>query len=145
MKIIKEFKEFALKGNFLELAVGIVIGGAFTKIVNSFVSDLIMPSLSLITRKIDFNNLFIALNGKHYTVLSDANKETSTINYGSFITTVINFLVIASSIFIAIKAINFMRRRQEAEKTIEQKDCPFCKTHIHAQAVRCPNCTSKLE
>jgi len=140
--MIKEFKAFALKGNVLDLAIGVIIGGAFGKIVTSFVNDIIMPLVSLITGKVDFNDLFIALNGHHYKTLEEAKKAgASTLNYGSFITNVIDFVIIAFVIFVFIKQIEKLHKKP-AVIAPSTKECPFCKSIIHLEATRCPNCTS---
>lgn len=141
--MLKEFKAFALKGNVLDLAVGVIIGGAFGKIVTSFVNDITMPLISLVTGKVNFTDLFITLNGHHYKTLEEAKKAGApTLNYGSFITNVIDFLIIAFVIFIFIKQIEKLHKKPEAAVTT--KECPYCKTNIHLDAVRCPNCTSSL-
>ena len=143
-----DFKKFALKGNIIDLAIGVIIGGAFGKIVTSLVNDIVMPLLSIIIGQIKFENLFIALNGKHYATIADATADgASTLNYGLFITSIIDFMIIAISIFIAIRQINKIQARfakKEEPKAPTVKDCPFCKTSIHIDAVRCPNCTSVL-
>lgn len=143
--MLKEFKEFALKGNVMDLAVGVIIGAAFGKIVSSLVNDLIMPLLSLITGKIDFTNLFVALDGKVYETIDKAKEAgVATLNYGLFITSIIDFLIIAFSIFIIIKQINrFMPKKAPVEVTT--KTCPFCQSSINNKAIRCPQCTSELD
>ena len=149
--MLKEFKEFAVKGNMMDLAVGVIIGGAFNALVTSLVNDIIMPLLSLITGKIDFNNLFIALDGQEYKTLEAAKEAgASTVNYGSFISGVINFIIMAFVVFLIVKGINKLRRLGEkpapavnAEPTT--KVCPFCQSEISIKAVRCPHCTSKLD
>jgi len=147
--MLKDFKKFALKGNIIDLAIAVIIGGAFGKIVTSLVNDIIMPLLTVVTGKIKFENLFIALNGKHYDTIEAATADgVSTLNYGLFITSIIDFLIIAISIFIAIRQINKIQERfakKEEPKAPTVKDCPFCKTSIHIDATRCPNCTSMLD
>lgn len=145
--MLKEFKEFALKGNVVDLAVGVVIGGAFGKIVTSLVNDIIMPLIGLLLGKVDFSNLFINLSGTHYATLADAKaKGAATLNYGLFLNAVIDFLIIAFSIFIVIKQLNRFKRKQEvASAPVTTKECPHCITTIPAKATRCPNCTSMLE
>ncbi len=141
--MIKEFKNFALKGNILDLAIGVVIGTAFGKIVSSLVDDIIMPLVSSITGKIDFTNLFIALNGKAYPTLAEAKKAgIATLNYGNFITGVVDFLLVAWAIFIMLRLVN--RFRQQPAATPATKQCPYCIAAIPVQAVRCPHCTSEL-
>lgn len=149
-KFLSEFKAFALKGNMIDLAVGMIIGSAFTSIVNSLVNDIFMPILSLVTGKVDFTNMFIALDGNKYATLEDVKKMTNvaTINYGSFITQTINFLLMALVVFIVVKQLNRlhdMGKKPEAAAAPTQKECPFCKTMIPLGAVRCPHCTSPLE
>lgn len=142
--MLQEFKKFAMKGNVIDLAVGVIIGGAFGKIVTSFVNDIIMPLITLITGKVSFNSLYIALNGKKYVSLEAAKEAgAATLNYGQFITNVIDFLIIAFVIFIFIKQIERFRGKPDATP-ITTKECPFCKTSIHIDAVKCPNCTSAL-
>ncbi|EJL40303.1 large-conductance mechanosensitive channel [Brevibacillus agri] len=145
--MLKEFKEFALKGNVLDLAVGVVIGGAFGKIVTSLVNDIITPLIGLLLGKVDFTNLFIALNGVHYNTLAEAkNGGAATLNYGLFLNSVIDFLIIAFSIFIVIKQLNRFKRKQEVVKAPETtKECPHCITTIPIKATRCPHCTSMLD
>ena len=147
-KFLEEFKAFALKGNMIDLAVGMIIGSAFTSIVNSLVNDIFMPVLSIFTGKIDFSNMFIALDGNKYPTLAAANEVTATINYGSFITQAINFLLMAFVVFMVIKAINNMEKSgtaSEAPKGPSDKEYPICQRMIPIKAVRCPHCTSELE
>lgn len=150
-KFLEEFKAFILRGNVLDLAVAVIIGGAFQKIVASLVDDVIMPIISLITGGIDFNNWFLAFDGKHYETLNAAKAAgVATLNYGTFLTAVINFLIMAFVIFLLVKAmntlINHTRIKKAAEAAIPQsKICPFCKSEIAIDATRCPNCTSLLE
>jgi large conductance mechanosensitive channel len=146
MKLFKEFKEFAMKGNVIDLAVGVIIGGAFGKIVTSLVNDVIMPLLSFVTRSgaLSFENLFIALDGNKYETLAAAQEAgASTFNYGLFLTNVLDFLIIAFVIFIFIKQINRFKKKPEPAP-VTTKECPYCRTAIHKDAVRCPNCTSEL-
>ena len=142
--MLKEFKAFALKGNVIDLAIGVIIGGAFGKIVTSFVNDIIMPLITLITGKVNFADLFIALNGQHYLTIEEAKKAgASTLNYGLFITNIIDFVIIALVIFIFIKQIEKFKKKP-IEAPIQIKECPFCKSMIHIDAVRCPNCISEV-
>jgi large conductance mechanosensitive channel len=147
MKIVKEFKEFALKGNVIDLAVGVVIGAAFNSIVNSVVKDVIMPPIGLLLGRVDFKDLYINLSGGEYKTFAAAQEAGAvTINYGLFINSVIGFLITAWAIFMMVKIINRARRDQEKapQKTETAKPCPFCFSIIHLQAKRCPNCTSEL-
>lgn len=144
MSFIKEFRDFAMKGNVVDLATGVIIGGAFGKIVTSLVSDIIMPLISLATGKLDFNNMFFSLDGGNYATYDAAKAAgASTLNYGAFITNIIDFLIIAFSIFIIIKQLNRFKR-EPAPATPTTKSCPFCQSVIHLDAMRCPNCTSDL-
>lgn len=143
--MLKEFKEFALKGNMIDLAVGVIIGGAFNSLVTSLVDNIIMPALSLITGKIDFTNLFIALDGHSYKTLNAAQQAGApTINYGLFITGLINFLIMAFVIFMIVKGMNTLRKPKSNETKPTTRICPFCKSEISIEATRCPHCTSHL-
>jgi large conductance mechanosensitive channel len=140
----KEFKAFIMRGNVLDLAVGIVIGAAFGSIVTSFVKDILMPPVGLLLGGVDFTNLFITLSGPAAATLADAQKAGAvTWNYGLFINTIINFLIVAFAVFLVVKAVNQMQR-PPAPAAPNTKDCPFCATAIPKAAVRCPNCTSTL-
>lgn len=144
--MLKEFREFAIKGNMIDLAVGVIIGGAFNAIVNSLVNDIIMPVISIFTGKLDFSNLFIALDGGEYKTLAEAQElGAATLNYGNFITGFINFLIMAFVVFIIVRSINRMRRKSEPAKPVTVKKCPYCYSDIHIDASRCPNCTSELK
>jgi len=149
--MFKEFKEFAMRGNVIDMAVGIVIGAAFGTIVKSLVSDIIMPPIGLLLGKVDFANLFAVLKQGEaaagpYASLADAQAAGAvTINYGVFINTLISFIVIAFAIFMVIRSMNKLKKKEEAppaEPTT--KDCPYCLTSIPIKATRCPHCTSKL-
>jgi len=146
MKFFKELRDFAVKGNVIDLAVGVIIGGAFGKIVTSLVNDIIMPLLTFITRRgqLSFENLFIALDGNKYDTLAAAQEAgASTFKYGLFLTNVLDFLIISLVIFIFIRQINRFRKKPEPAP-VSTKECPYCRTAIHKEAVRCPNCTSDL-
>ncbi len=142
----KEFKAFILRGNVLDLAIAVIIGGAFGAIINSLVNDIIMPPIGLLLGKVDFSNLFIPLDGQTYDSLTAAKEAgAATINYGLFINTLINFLIVALAIFLLIRAANrLMPKKAEAPAEPTTKDCPFCATAIPLKATRCPNCTSQL-
>ena len=134
--IIKEFKEFISRGNVMDMAVGVIIGGAFTSIVTSLVNDVMMPVLSLLTGGFDFTALCVSLG---------EGESAATLNYGAFIAAVINFLLIAVVIFALVKMINkFSRKRQEAPAPAPTKTCPFCRETMSVEASRCPYCTSEL-
>jgi large conductance mechanosensitive channel len=143
----KEFKEFAMKGNVIDLAVGVIIGGAFGKIVSSLVSDIIMPVIGLILGNIDFTNLFFTLGRVQYKTLDEAKKAgAATLNYGVFLNNVIDFLIIAFSIFIVIKQINrFSKKKEEDPVPAKTKLCKYCYSTVHVDATRCPHCTSELK
>lgn len=150
--MFKEFKEFAMRGNVVDMAVGIVIGAAFGTIVKSLVDDVLMPPIGLLMGKVDFANFFITLKdgakaAGPYASLSAAKQAGAvTLNLGVFINTIISFTIIAFSVFLVIKAINRMKREQEAPAAAPiTKECPFCFTTIPIQAARCPNCTSQLQ
>ncbi len=143
----KEFKEFAIKGNAVDLAVGVIIGAAFGSIVNSLVKDVVMPPISLLTGGLDFSNKFIILRAAKgsavfHTPADAAKAGAITWNYGNFITLVINFLIIAGAVFLMVRAIN--RLRQPAEKEPDRKECPACAMKIPIKATRCPHCTTEL-
>jgi large conductance mechanosensitive channel len=147
-RMLKEFREFAMRGSVIDLAVGVIIGAAFGKIVSSLVNDIIMPPLGLLLGRVDFSDLFINLSGTEYPSLAAAKEAGApTINYGQFINIVIEFVIVAFAIFLVIRQINALKRR--FEKTAEapaptQKSCAYCFTNIPIKATRCPNCTSDL-
>lgn len=143
--MLKDFKEFAVKGNVMDLAIGVIIGGAFGKIVTSLVNDLIMPLVGMLIGNVDFTNLYISLDGIDYGPLAAAQEAgAATFNYGLFLNTVIEFLIIAFSIFIVIRQISKLNKKEEVEEIPTTKECPYCYTSIHVDAKRCPNCTSEL-
>ena len=142
--MLKDFKEFIMRGNVLDMAVGIIIGIAFGAIVNSIVNDIVMPPIGMLLGNVDFSNLFANLSGGTYTSLAEAKKAgAAVIAYGAFINTIINFLLIAIVMFVMIRVFNRFRKKQEAAPNT--KDCPFCFTGIPLKATRCPNCTSELK
>jgi len=139
MSMTKEFKEFAMRGNVVDMAVGIVIGGAFGKIVSSLVSDVIMPPVGLILGNVDFSKLSIVLREKSVAA------EAVTINYGLFINTVLDFVIVALAIFMVIKQMNRLKsKKEEAPVEVTTKECPKCFSTIALKASRCPNCTSEI-
>lgn len=144
--MLKEFKEFALRGNVVDLAVGIIIGGAFGKIVSSFVNDILMPPIGLLLGKVDFSNLFVSLSGQTFESLDAAKKAgAATWNYGLFINNVIDFLIVAFAIFLVIKQINRLQfKKPEPPAPPTTKECPHCITAVPIKASRCPACTSDL-
>ena len=142
---IAEFKEFILRGNVMDMAVGVIVGGAFNTIVNSLVNDIIMPVISLATGKVDFSNLFISLDGTKYATLAEAQEAGGSVfAYGSFIQNVLQFLIVAFALFMVIKGINKMRK-PEPEAAPTTKVCPFCKNEVPIEATRCGFCTSELK
>lgn len=143
MSFFEEFKKFAMRGNVIDLSVGVVVGGAFGKITSSLVDNIIMPPLSLLFGKVDFSGLFLSLNGQHYPNLQAAQEaHAPVLSYGLFINTVVNFLIIAFAIFVLIRQINKLMPAPVPTPT--PRLCPFCKTSIPEEATRCPHCTSQL-
>jgi large conductance mechanosensitive channel len=141
--MFKEFREFAARGNVIDLAVGVIIGAAFGKVVTSLVNDVIMPPIGLVIGRVDFRNLYISLDGQTYASLAEAQKAAApTINYGVFINTAIEFLIVAFVVFLLVRQINRMYPPPVA--AVETKPCPFCASAIPLAARRCPHCTSDL-
>ena len=141
--MFKEFKEFALRGNVLDMAIGILIGAAFGKIITSFVDDILMPPLGMLLGKVDFSNLFFSLTGKPYETLAAAKAAAApTINYGLFLNSGSNFLIVAFAIFLLIRQVNRLKRAPPAAPLT--KDCPRCLSAIPLKATRCAHCTSDL-
>jgi len=146
--MLKEFKQFAMRGNVVDMAVGIIIGGAFGTIVKSLVSDVIMPPIGLLLGGVDFSDLFITLKegataGPYATLAAAQSAGAVTLGYGLFINSVVSFLIVAFAVFLLINAINKLQKAQPAAVTT--KDCPFCFSSISLKATRCPNCTSELK
>jgi large conductance mechanosensitive channel len=142
--MLKEFKEFAMKGNVMDLAVGFILGAAFGKIVTSLVSDIIMPPIGLILGKVDFSSLFLNLSGKSYSSLSEAKAAgAATLNYGAFINNVVDFLIVAFAVFLLVRVVNRWNKPAPAAAPTT-KDCPYCVSKIPVKATRCPNCTSTV-
>ncbi len=136
-----EFKEFALKGSVLDMAIGIILGVAFGKIIASFVEDIIMPVISAIFGKVDFSNMFVSLRGHHFDTLAAAKAVGApTLNYGVFMNAVLNFVIVALGVFLLVRQVNRFRHGQETE----MKECPFCFSGIVKKATRCPYCTSDV-
>jgi large conductance mechanosensitive channel len=151
--MLKEFREFAVKGNVVDMAVGIIIGGAFGKIVSSLVNDIIMPPIGLLLGKVDFSNLFIDLSRGGYASLAEATEAGApTLRYGLFVNNVIDFLIVSFAVFLLVKWINSFRAKAEASKKAEApapaapmtKQCPYCLSEIPINAVRCAHCTTDL-
>lgn len=149
--MLKEFKEFAMRGNVIDMAVGIIIGAAFGTIVNSLVSDIMMPPLGILLGNVDFANLFWVIKegkvaGPHEAVAAAKAAEAVTVNYGLFINTVVSFLIVAFSVFLVIRNVNRLKRKEEALPAAPPtKECPFCISVIPLKATRCPRCTSDLQ
>ena len=144
--MFKEFKEFAMRGNVIDLAVGVIIGAAFGKIVSSLVDDVIMPPLGQLLGKVDFKDFFISLDGQHYAKLADAKAHAAvTLNYGLFVNTIINFLIVAFCVFLLVQQVNrWTRKPQPAPAEPTTKECPQCTTTIPIRAKKCPNCTAQI-
>ena len=145
-KIFAEFRDFALRGSVIDLAIGIIIGAAFIKVVNSLVDDILMPPIGMLFGRVDFSNLFISLDGQSYASLAIAQEAGApTFNYGLFINTIISFIIIVFVLFIIIKQVNRLSRQSASEmKDPQTKACPYCKSIIAVGAIRCPFCTSEL-
>ena len=145
--MLKEFKELAMRGNVLDMAIGIIIGAAFGKIITSFVNDILMPPIGLLLGNVDFANLFINLSGQPYATLEEAQAAgAATINYGVFINTMLDLFIVAFVIFLFVRQVNRMKREQKAPPAeCTTKECPYCLSAIPLQATRCPYCTSELE
>jgi len=145
--MFKEFKTFILRGNVLDLAIGIIIGAAFGKIVTSFVNDVLMPPIGLLLGGVDFSNFFVTLKGQHAATLAQAQAAGAvTLNYGLFINAVIDFLIVAFVIFLLIRQVNKLTAKPApAPAAPTTKECPFCMTEIPIKATRCPHCTSALK
>ena len=145
--MVKEFKQFILRGNVVDLAVGVVIGAAFGAIVTSLVNDILLPPLGLLTHGVDFSKLFIAFNGVHYDTIAEAKAHSAaTLNYGQFLNALINFVLVAAAIFFfVVKPVNRYAKAKEAPAAAPTtRECPFCITEISLKATRCPHCTSTL-
>ncbi|TNJ40291.1 large-conductance mechanosensitive channel protein MscL [Chlorobaculum thiosulfatiphilum] len=151
--MLKEFREFALKGNVVDMAVGIIIGGAFGALVNSLVNDLLMPPLGLLLKGADFSNLFLVLRdgaqpGPYAALVAAKSAGAVTLNYGLFVNALIGFLIMAFAVFLLVRSINRLRNQSEKQAAPaaapQTKECPFCLSTIPSKAVRCPNCTSQL-
>jgi large conductance mechanosensitive channel len=143
--MFREFKEFVMRGNVMDMAVGIIIGAAFGKIVSSFVNDVLMPPIGKLLGGVDFTGLFITLGGGDFETLKAAKEAgAATLNYGMFLQTVIDFMIVAFAIFLMVKAVNKLKR-EPAPAPPSTKECPFCLTAIALKATRCPACTSELQ
>jgi large conductance mechanosensitive channel len=145
--MFRELREFAMRGNVVDLAVGIIIGAAFGKIVTSLVNDIVMPPIGLLLGRVDFSNLYINLSGQSFASLAEAKAAGApTINYGVFLNSVIDFIIVAVAIFLLVRSINRLTRQLEAApEAPTTRECPFCLTSIPLRATRCPHCTSTLQ
>ena len=148
-KFLNEFKAFALKGNVIDMAVGVIIATAFGKITSSLVADVFMPVLGLITGGVNISGAFYALDGQTYASIEAAKEAgVATLNYGTFLQNVIDFILIALCVFVFVKVLNCLKKKEEPAPAAPAKEprlCPFCKTEIHDEATRCPHCTSELK
>jgi large conductance mechanosensitive channel len=143
--MLKEFKEFAMRGNVVDMAIGIVIGAAFGRIVASFVNDVLMPPIGLALGGVDFTNLFVNLGGQRYATLVEAQAAGApTLNYGVFVNTVLDFLIVAFAIFLVVRAMNRLKRQEEAPAATT-KECPQCLSTVPLKATRCAHCTGELQ
>lgn len=143
--MFKEFKEFIMRGSVLDLAIGVIIAGAFGKIISSLVNDVIMPPIGLLLGKVNFTDLYINLSGTEYPSLAAAQEAGApTLNYGLFLNSILEFLIIALVIFLIVKQVNRMMKPKEAPAAPATKNCPFCQSEIAIKATRCPHCTSEL-
>lgn len=149
--MLKDFKEFAMRGNVLDMAVGIIIGAAFGTIVNSLVQDVIMPPIGLLLGNVDFSNLFVVLKegkvaGPYASLAAAKSAGAVTINAGVFINTIISFVIVAFAVFLLVRAVNQLKRQEQAPPPVPTtKECPYCYSSIPIKATRCPQCTSELK
>ena len=144
--MLKEFKKFAMRGNVVDMAIGVIIGGAFGKIITSLINDVIMPPIGMLLGQVNFADLFLDLSGKGYPSLAAAQEAgAATINYGMFFNTILDFIVVALVIFLLVRQINRMQKQEETPPAAPTtKKCPYCFTEIPIEATRCPHCTSEL-
>jgi large conductance mechanosensitive channel len=143
--MFKGFKEFAMRGNVIDLAVGVIIGAAFGKIVSSLVDDVIMPPVGRLLGRVDFKDFFISLDGNHYASLADAKTHAApTLNYGLFLNTIINFLIVAFAVYLLIQQVNRWTKKPEPAAAPTTKECPQCAMTIPIKAKKCPHCTSQI-
>jgi len=146
--MLKEFRDFAMRGNVIDLAIGIIIGGAFGKIVNSLVNDVLMPPLGLLLGRVDFSSLFVSLSGQHFESIAQAKAAgAATLNYGEFVNTIVNFVIVAFAVFLLVRQINRLTAKlapMQAPPSPTTKECPYCISTIALKATRCPHCTATL-
>ena len=144
--MLKEFKEFAMRGNVLDMAIGIIMGVAFGAIITSLVNDVIMPPIGLLLGQVDFSNLYVNLSGTEFASLAAAEEAGApVIKFGVFLNAVLNFLIVAFVIFLLVRQVNKLKQKEEAPSEPTTKDCDYCKTEVPIAAVRCPHCTSELK
>jgi large conductance mechanosensitive channel len=142
--MLKDFKEFAMRGNVLDLAIAVILGAAFGKIITSFVNDVMMPPLGVLIGNVDFTNLFVDLTGRGFNTLAEAKAAgAATINYGLFVNTLLDFLLVSFAVFLMVRQINRLKAKP-AEVAVTTKECPYCISLVPLQAKRCPQCTSQL-
>ncbi|MDE2167140.1 MAG: large conductance mechanosensitive channel protein MscL [Alphaproteobacteria bacterium] len=146
--MLKEFRDFAMRGNVIDLAIGIIIGSAFGKTVNSLVNDVLMPPIGLLLGRVDFSSLFVSLSGQHYESIAQAKAAgAATLNYGEFVNTIVNFVIVAFAVFLLVKQINKLTAKfgpDQAPPSPSTKECPYCISTISIKASRCPHCTATL-
>ena len=144
--MLKEFKEFAMRGNVLDMAVGIILGASFGGIVTSLVNDILMPPIGLVLGRVDFSNLFISLTSRHFETVAAAKAAgAATLNYGVFMNAIINFLIVSFAVFLLVRQVNKLRTPAPAPALPAEKACPYCCSKIPSAASRCPQCTSQLK
>ena len=143
--MIKEFKEFAMRGNVIDMAIGIIIGAAFGQIVTSFVQGVMMPPIGRLVGHMDFSNLFVSLSGVHYDTLAAAKAAgAATLNYGLFLNTVFNFLIVAFAVFLLVRQVNRLAPKPAPAAAPATRDCPYCLSAVPVKATKCPHCTSEM-
>jgi large conductance mechanosensitive channel len=144
--MLKEFKEFAMRGSVIDMAIGIILGAAFGKVVTALVAEILMPPIGMLLGRVDFSSFFINLTQTHYASLADARKAgAAVIGYGAFINTVFEFLIVAFAVFLVVRQVNRLKRPGPAPAVPTSKECPFCVSSIPLKATRCPQCTSELK
>ena len=144
--MLKEFKEFAMRGSVLDMAIGIILGAAFGKVVTAMVTEILMPPIGMLLGHVDFSSFFINLTATHYDTMAEAKKAgAAVIAYGSFVNTIIEFLIVAFAVFLVVRQVNRFRKPAPAPPAPESKECPFCVSSIPLKATRCPQCTSQLQ
>jgi large conductance mechanosensitive channel len=144
--MLKEFKNFIMRGNVIDLAIAVIIGGAFGKIITSLVNDVLMPPIGLLLGKVDFSNLYINMGAIKYASLAEAQAAGApTLNYGLFLNNVVNFLIVALVIFLMIRGMSKLSKKEEKPAEVTTRECPYCTTTISKKATRCPHCTSEIK